>query len=79
MCQPHFPKYAQRSPISSVTLFIVVIILTPAEHQCERRKRSTLLSEGYGTMVFVFFICEGILDGCKERLECICVCNILCL
>ncbi len=28
----------------------------------------------YGLCIFV---CEGIWDGCNERLECICVCNIL--
>ena len=44
-----------------------------------RKNDVTSLSEGYGTYGLCIFIHEGILYGCKERLECICVCNILCL
>lgn len=38
----------------SVTLYIVMASLTQAQNQFEGRKMSTFISEGFGTMVFVF-------------------------
>lgn len=79
MCRPLFPKLNPKMCLSCELCGTVCGSdgIAQAQHQ---REVSDCLKRYFSTVVSVFFYrwSEGIVDGCQERLECVCVCNFLC-